>query len=298
MKKLRFKKIDAFATQQSEGNPAGMVDLDASDDITADEMLRIAKELKGLVSEVGYVQQTDKTTFALKYYSAEREVAFCGHATIAIMYDLIRNNSDLMGQRQIEIITNKGKLVVENKIDDMDAVFISAPDPVFTPHPIDPNRIADALKIDRDDIDRRYPISVVNAGLETLIVPIKGLERTLSLSPVLDELKAFCIESAIDIITVYTDEVADEHNRYRTRVFAGTFGYLEDPATGSGNSALGHYLLKNGMWGGASIALEQNGDLAKPNIIKLRTQKTEGAQAKVYFGGGAIVRIEGEYILQ
>jgi predicted PhzF superfamily epimerase YddE/YHI9 len=46
MKKFRFKKIDAFATQKSDGNPAGMVYLDSLDDITTDEMLRIAKELK------------------------------------------------------------------------------------------------------------------------------------------------------------------------------------------------------------------------------------------------------------
>jgi predicted PhzF superfamily epimerase YddE/YHI9 len=39
-------------------------------------------------------------------------------------------------------------------------------------------------------------------------------------------------------IDAFTTETADGGNRYRTRVFAPTFGYLEDPATGSGNSAL------------------------------------------------------------
>jgi predicted PhzF superfamily epimerase YddE/YHI9 len=34
-------------------------------------------------------------------------------------------------------------------------------------------------------------------------------------------------------------------NDFRVRVFAATFGYLEDPATGSGNSALGYYLLQH-----------------------------------------------------
>ncbi len=76
MKKFKFKKINAFATENSDGNPAGMVSLNESDHITTNEMLLIAKELKGFVSEVGYVKQIDKNTFDLKYYSSEREVDF------------------------------------------------------------------------------------------------------------------------------------------------------------------------------------------------------------------------------
>jgi len=298
MKKLKFKKIDAFATQKSDGNPAGMVYLDSLDDITTDEMLRIAKELKGFVSEVGYVRRIDENTFELKYYSSEREVDFCGHATIAIMYDLIKNNDNLINKKQINIITCKGNLIVENRISNEDAVFITAPVPVFSPNEVNIESIAKALKIDLDEINNAYPVSIVNAGLETLIVPIKRLKGILSISPVLDELKEFCIENSIDIITVYSDEVVDKKNKYRTRVFAPTFGYLEDPATGSGNSAFGYYLLKNKVWDGAFMSLEQNGSFDNPNIIKLMAKDTESVKPQVVFGGGAIVRIDGEYILQ
>jgi PhzF family phenazine biosynthesis protein len=298
MKKLKFKKIDAFATQKSDGNPAGMVYLDSLDDITTDEMLRIAKELKGFVSEVGYVRRIDENTFELKYYSSEREVDFCGHATIAIMYDLIKNNDNLINKKQINIITCKGNLIVENRISNEDAVFITAPVPVFSPNEVNIESIAKALKIDLDEINNAYPVSIVNAGLETLIVPIKRLKGILSISPVLDELKEFCIENSIDIITVYSDEVVDKKNKYRTRVFAPTFGYLEDPATGSGNSAFGYYLLKNKVWDGAFMSLEQNGSFDNPNIIKLMAKDTESVKPQVVFGGGAIVRIDGDYILQ
>jgi len=298
MKKFKFKKIDAFATQKSDGNPAGMVYLDSLEDITTDEMLRIAKELKGFVSEVGYARRIDESTFDLKYYSSEREVDFCGHATIAIMYDLIKNSDNLINKKQINIITCKGNLIVENRISNEDAVFITAPVPVFSPNEVNIESIAKALRIDLDEINNGYPASIVNAGLETLIVPIKRLNGILSISPVLDELKEFCIENSIDIITVYSDEVVDKKNRFRTRVFAPTFGYLEDPATGSGNSAFGYYLLKNKIWDGAFMLLEQNGSFENPNIIKLMAKDTEDAKPRVVFGGGAIVRIDGEYILQ
>jgi len=298
MKKFKFKKIDAFATQKSDGNPAGMIYLDSSCDITTDEMLRIAKELKGFVSEVGYVIRIDGNTFDLKYYSSEREVDFCGHATIAIMYDLIKNSENLINKKQINIVTCKGNLIVENKITNEDAVFITAPVPVFSPNKVNTESIAKALRIDLDEINNGYPASIINAGLETLIVPVKSLNGILSISPELDELKEFCIENSIDIITVYSDEVADKKNRYRTRVFAPTFGYLEDPATGAGNSAFGYYLLKNKIWDGTFMSLEQNGSFENPNVIKLMTKDTEDSKPQVVFGGGAIVRIDGEYILQ
>lgn len=92
MKKFKFKKIDAFATSKSAGNPAGYIRLDEKTDISAHEMLKVAKQLKYFVNEVGYLCKTDSNMFDLKYYSSEREVDFCGHATIAIMYDLIKND--------------------------------------------------------------------------------------------------------------------------------------------------------------------------------------------------------------
>ena len=297
MKTFSFKKIDAFATARSSGNPAGVISLSTKNDITDQEMQRIAREMKGFVSEVGYLWQQDDDTYGLRYFSSEREVEFCGHATIAIMHDLIKNNTRLLQKEVISIVTNKGRLEVENRIPDENAVYITAPDPVFLPAKIDKNSFAAAMKVEPGAISDNYPVSVVNAGLETLIVPIKALDPVLSLSPQLDELKSFCRKNSGDIITVFTDEVAHKPNRFRTRVFAPTFGYLEDPATGSGNAAFGHYLLKNGKWDGKPMTLEQNGDFVSPNVVKLTTRKAENDKIRVLFGGGAMVRIQGEYIL-
>jgi PhzF family phenazine biosynthesis protein len=80
-------------------------------------------------------------------------------------------------------------------------------------------------------------------------------------------------------------------------VFAPTFGYIEDPATGSGNSAFGYYLLKNAMWKAETIVIEQNGLLEEFNIVKLQKQTDEKGNNHVLFGGGAVTRIEGKYIL-
>ncbi len=111
---FKFKKIDAFATEKSKGNPAGTVWIESKNDIQPDEMLKIAGELKGFVSEVGYIYKIEQEKYGLKYYSSEREVNFCGHATIALMYELFKTNKELENKDQIKIMTNDGELSVEN----------------------------------------------------------------------------------------------------------------------------------------------------------------------------------------
>ncbi|UWG99130.1 PhzF family phenazine biosynthesis protein [Dehalobacter sp. DCM] len=297
MKEFKFKKIDAFATIKSDGNPAGYINLDSRESINENEMQRIARELKGFVNEVGYIYRENETTFSLKYYSSEREVEFCGHATIAIMYDIIKNTGSLINQKEISIITNKGQLVVENQISSKDAVFIMAPNPDFRTSVIQKEEIAAAMNIGISDISDKFEISIVNAGLETLIIPINTLSSILRINPELHTLKNFCIKNGIDIIEVFCNETYDTKCNFRTRVFAPTFGYLEDPATGSGNSAFGYYLLKNSLWNGESLIIEQNGTKDRYNIVQLKTRLDLNGSKRVLFGGGAITRIDGKYIL-
>ena len=110
MKKFKFKKIDAFASGNSTGNPAAAVYLDSFDEITENEMQRIARELKGFVSEVGYIAAAGVDKYKLRYFSSEKEVQFCGHATIAILYDLMKSKGPAAGKKLL-IETNKGVLV-------------------------------------------------------------------------------------------------------------------------------------------------------------------------------------------
>ena len=296
MREYRFKKIDAFATDKSDGNPAGYIILDRLADISESEMLRIAKELKGFVNEVGYVAKTGKNEFDLRYYSSEREVDFCGHATIAILYDLIKTDDSLINIPTLTINTNKGTLSVENRFRESDSVFIMSPKPEIKDAPITIKELANKLRIDKDKINSDFPISVINAGLSTLIVPITDLDSILSISPDLDKLKDYCINQGIDIIEVFTSNVRDKSNDYRTRVFAPTFGYIEDPATGSGNSAFGYYLINNDMWTTESLIIEQNGLIDDYNIVRLQKKIDENNNQRVCFGGGAITRIEGKYM--
>lgn len=297
MRSLKFKKIDAFASIASSGNPAAAIYLDTLKDLTENEMLKIAKELKGFVSEVGFVCPGIDSDYQLRYFSSVREVAFCGHATIAILNDIIANNEMIQAKKTLSIKTQHDLLMVENRYQNDKSVFISAPAPRFSSKNINIIDVATALNCVVDDIDKLPPIQIVYAGLETLVVPMFGLESILHVSPDLKVLNEFCMQIGVDIIIVYSTEAVSQDSHYRTRVFAPTFGYLEDPATGSGNAALGYYLMKQGMWNGEMIKIEQNGYRDAPNYVNLFSEKTHTGDYQVWFGGGAVLRIDGQYIL-
>jgi len=105
MKQFEYKKINAFSVGKSNGNPAACLYLKEGQQLSDAEMLAIAKEHKGFVSEVIYCTPLNEATFRLKYYSSECEVEFCGHGTIACIYELIRSNEGLKGLQEITITT-------------------------------------------------------------------------------------------------------------------------------------------------------------------------------------------------
>lgn len=297
MKNLIFEKFDAFAQGKSTGNPAACIQLEKLADLSDVEMLHIAKQLKGFVNEVGFISPLSDQSFKLKYYSAEREVDFCGHATIGIMYNIIKNNKELLSKKEIIIDTNVGKLMVYNGIVSEDVVYIAAPLPQVKDCAIPPMQIFEHLQLSVNEVDIRYPFQVINAGLQTLVLPINKLETLLKLNPDEQKLKQFCKDHSIDIIALFCKEVAHKENFIRSRVFAPTFGYLEDPATGSGNSAIGYYLLQQRFWNGEPIRIEQNNNFEHPNVVKIKILQSE-SHAQVLFGGNAVTRIRGSYLLE
>lgn len=295
MKKFKFKKINVFTTGLSEGNPAAGIYLNYINDISDDEMQIIAKELKGFVNEVVYLF-TDENDIFLKYYSSECEVDFCGHGTVGIMFDFIKNNKDLLNRNIINIKVKNEYLKVYNQVIENNSIFITAPSPAYLTKNINTYNILEALNITSGVIDPLLNIDFINAGVNTLIIPIINLDQCLKINPDKEILKFFCINNNIDIVLIYTKDVSQKTTHFRTRVFAPKYGYLEDPATGSGNSAFGYYLLKNNLWDGQLLLIEQNNSRELPNIIKLNTIKQNG-EIQVIFGGSGIVIIDGFYYL-
>lgn len=293
MNEYNYKKIDAFTSEKSLGNPAACIYLDDGQTMDEDKMQAIARQHKGFVSEVVYCSKSQLANYKLVYYSSECEVDFCGHGTIACMYSLIKSTPDLMGKSELLVETNrKGILTVYNQITEQDAVYITAPEAQHIGTDLSADLIAKNLHLETGQVSDKYPIDMIDAGLRTLIVPVAKLEDEVRVMPDEQQLKDFCINHDIDIILIFSKEVENPSNIAHTRVFAPRFGYLEDPATGSGNSAFGYYMLKNKLWDGGSVSIEQGSADMEYNIVRLNTRDD-----KVLFGGRATDRIIGKYLL-
>ena len=292
MKKYVYKKVDAFTAGNSLGNPAACLFV-GKETLTQKEMLKIGQQHKGFVSEVIFCSDSEEADCKLTYYSSECEVDFCGHGTIATMFEFIRNDAELLDHGEITIHTNKkGKLTVYNRIRTEGAIYITAPKAQYLAIPVSLAETAKVLNIKAGDISDTYPVDFLDAGLRTLIIPISQFEKEVSIFPNEAQLKKFCIDKGIDIILIFTKEASSREFIAHTRVFAPKFGYLEDPATGSGNSAFGNYMIKNNIWDGNPISIEQGGNDMIYNAVKLTT-----ADGNILFGGSATLRIEGSYYL-
>ena len=291
-KQYRYVKSDAFTSGASLGNPAACLFL-GKETLSPEQMQKIAAEHKGFVMEMVFLSDSDTADCSMAYYSSECEVDFCGHGTIAAMYTLVKETPELLAKPVITADTaRKGRIEVFNGIAEEDAVYISAPDPVEYPVRLSIEQIEDALGLARGSVSLDYPVRLIDAGLRTLLVPVKDLETEITVYPDEASLKAFTLDNDIDIILIFSMETADEAAFSHTRVFAPKFGYLEDPATGSGNSAFADYLLSEGLWDGHPIAVEQGGNNRIFNAVKLKCHN-----GKVLFGGSAAKKIEGIYLV-
>jgi PhzF family phenazine biosynthesis protein len=292
MKQYKYVKSNAFTSGNSLGNPAACI-FTEQEELTPEQMQAIAAEHKGFVMEVVFCGQSDVADCKLTYYSSECEVEFCGHGTIATMYTMVKETPELMAKPVIKAETNrKGIIEVFNAINEEDTVYITAPDPIEHPMNLSVEQIEDALTLPHGAIRKDLPIRIIDAGLQTLIVPIADLDTEISVYPNEQSLKTFCLGNDIDIILIFSKQTSDNDAFAHTRVFAPKFGYLEDPATGSGNSAFANYLLSEKLWDGKPITIEQGGNDRIFNSVKLKCQ-----DGKVLFGGRATKKIAGEYYI-
>ncbi len=294
MKEFNFKKIDAFTSGNSSGNPAGYISLSPDEEISESEMQKIASELGDFVCETAFVRPLNNADadYDFRFFSKEKEVPFCGHATIAVCNELIRESENLAQKSFFKIKTQSGILRIFNESKSENSVYLEAPQPEFHNLKISHEEAGKALGININEINKSEELCCLTVGQKFLLVPFKSCGSVINYSPVFQELRSFFQSTGIEIIVIYSDSTVFKENDFRTRVFPPAFGYLEDPATGSGNAALAYHLINNRGWSKDKISIEQGISKKVPNIIKLKK-----SSQSVLIGGSAVARIKGKYII-
>lgn len=107
MKQYALYQVDAFTDRLFHGNPAAVVPL--SEWLSDCRMLQIAQENN--LSETAYIIEQAAGVYQIRWFSPVCEIDFCGHATLAAAFVVLKQQPHLAAVR---FITEKvGELQVE-----------------------------------------------------------------------------------------------------------------------------------------------------------------------------------------
>jgi PhzF family phenazine biosynthesis protein len=287
--KIIVKKVNAFSDSINGGNPAGVL-LNAPD-LTDKQMAYVSKQLK--VSETAFVFPSDKADYKVRFFSPEKEVDLCGHATIATFYTM--GFEKIFGENiTVTQETKAGILPVEIIFseENVERVMMTQVKPILKDIQIDISEIADSLKISKNDIDSSLPNQIVSTGLFTLPICIKTYDILKSIKPNFEKIKNICNKYKVGSFHLFTFETIESRSIYHARNFPPIYGINEDPVTGTANGAVCYYLLKNNIILENNLICEQGDIINKAGRIYVEINNNT-----VKAGGKAIIIKEKEIIL-
>ena len=251
----------AFSDDPAGGNPAGVV-LDAAG-MSDDEMLATAADVG--YSETAFVMSGSGPDYELRYFSPSKEIAFCGHATIATAVAMGRSG-DLVFHTQsgpVPVTTRGGTATltsVEPRVAELDAA--------------DLGELLAALGWSMDELDPSLPPRVAYAGVYHPVIAVLSRDRLRELDYDFDRLQRVML--ARDWTTlqlVWRESPALFHAR-------DPFppgGTVEDPATGAAAAALGGYLRELGLVEPpADMTIIQGEDMGRPGRLDVHIPASGG----------------------
>ncbi|GGH61871.1 PhzF family phenazine biosynthesis protein [Filimonas zeae] len=226
--------INAFVDNDRGGNPAAVV-LEA-DAYSAGEKQAIAKMI-GL-SETAFVLGSDVAEFRLEFFTPTRQIAHCGHATIATFSFL--SQKGMVGQRSSkETIDGKRDIFIRDNM-----AFMEQLAPEYRDVPAFEIRIKAALGLKDVDVPAFAPIRLVSTGNAFVIVPVANVDVLSSIVPDLNLIAA--ISEELDLVGFYVFAIGTSRpgRHASTRMFAPRYGISEEAGTGMAAGPLACYLYE------------------------------------------------------
>jgi PhzF family phenazine biosynthesis protein len=263
----RVRLVDAFTEEPMAGNPAGVV-TDATG-LTDDQMGAIANELGA--SETAFVRQSDAADRRLRYFSPEREVDLCGHATVAAMaalYDRAQITADAY-----TVETNVGVLDVEVEADG--TVWLTQSEPDVRPVDLEVESVAAALGVEEHaltEVGEDLPLSYASTGFPFLVVPVSYFEQLSAIEADQEAIAELCESVGAEGLYAFTFDTLDRESTLHGRAFVPLAGIPEDPVTGTASGAVCAYLRHHGALDQPDpLVCEQGHFLDRPGRVLVRT---------------------------
>lgn len=287
------QRLSAFsATDQIGGNPAGVVIANENEGLpSAEEMQRIAAEVG--YSETAFAVPLKKgddnggiTVWRVRYFSPEAEVAFCGHATIALgaaLAEKTGKNAMFPLQLNHATISVEGKVIRQQSNDGkptqllLSAVLQSPPT-----HSSEASQqlVEEALLLfgyKQTQLDARFPPAVANGGNNHLMLMVKSREALSAMKYDLHTGRKFMNKHQfVTVLIGYYDGQV-----FHTRNPFASGGVYEDPATGAATAALAGYLRDIKWAPSGTINVIQGEDMGSKSLLVAEFTAEKGSSIRV-----------------
>lgn len=266
-----IQRIAAFSDGDTGGNPAGVV---------VGQALPPEAEMQRIAREVGYSETVfaapDADGWRVRYFAPEGEVAFCGHATIA----LGRVLAERTGDSHFPLTLTQGRIFVETRRDGQD-LRTTLTSPPTRSAPAAPDLVAAALTLfglTAADLDPALPPGRAHAGNDHLILALASRATLAQMRYDLAEGADLMRRQGLTTINLVW---AETPRRFHSRNAFAVGGVLEDPATGAAAAALAGYLRDLGWPHAGCIDILQGEDMGAPSLLRADIGSRSGEGIRV-----------------
>lgn len=286
-KKIKVQIVNAFVHNNSGGNPAGVV-LNA-DGLSYKNKLEIANKV-GL-SETAFVSESKIADFKLDFFTPTKQIAHCGHATIATFSylkqcNLVKNEDSsketIDGKRQIKLVD--------------DLAFMEQTAPIYKDVLDKEAPILKSLGIKKSELIPNMPIQLVNTGNSFILIPIKNPDILKNITPNYEIITE--ISEALDTIGFYPFSLSTDTTAYdaTTRMFGPRYGILEEAGTGMAAGPLACYVHDILQIKKDTILIQQGKFMtpASPSLIVVNLKIENDSIIGLMAGGKGIVKTQME----
>ncbi|WP_020405426.1 PhzF family phenazine biosynthesis protein [Hahella ganghwensis] len=279
--------INSFVENGQGGNPAGVV-LDA-DSLDENAMQAIASQA-GL-SEVAFVSKSDIATVKLDFFTPNKRIAHCGHATVAAFSVMAQQGLLENGNYTKETVDGIRHIRIEGDeayLEQKKVSSIELPAEHYS-------GVSEALGIPFTSFTRSAPPALINNGVGWLVIILETREELAQLTPNHSLIRHLSVE--LDLIGFYVvcRETQVPGRTLSARMFAPSYGIDEESATGMGAGCAAIYLHDFLQCPDQQVLVEQGHLMhpASPSLLKVELEFNDGDIERLWVGGAAAT-LEGE----
>ena len=279
--KVKVQIINAFVDNDKGGNPAGVV-LNA-DNLTNEQKLSIAA--KAGLSETAFVSKSKIAHFKLDFFTPTRQIAHCGHATIATFSWLSQSGLIKNEHSSKETIDGIRDILIRG-----DLAFMEQKQPLYREIKDYKEKILNSLGLQEGDMLPNAPILIVNTGNSFAIVPVADDNALKKITPDFDLITQISDEFDLIGYYVFSTKTDSKERSATARMFAPRYGIEEEAGTGMAAGPLACYLYDILGIKKDRILIQQGWfmKIPSPSLIIVDLTLDDGKIAKIMAGGKGI----------